>query len=194
ERVDAGVGLDRPGEVADVEEDRLAVAALAGQAPGDPVGEFAMLPLAELLGVVRLEDCGDPVAVREGEGVGIDAFGPQPLDLRQALGSGGAGRGLYAGGRVSHRPTVLGDRTDSRSRRDADSYPLTTHVVAHGSRVAQHLPHRRPVVRVVLHRQPPAARRFGDQAADHAEAVLAAGAGDGDPRLATDLRRAVIDR
>ena len=36
--------------------------------------------------------------------------------------------------------------------------------------------------------------RFGDHAADHAEAVLAAVAGDGDPRLALDLRRALEDR
>ena len=35
--------------------------------------------------------------------------------------------------------------------------------------------------------------RFRDQAADHAEAVLAAVAGDRDPRLALDLRRALED-
>ncbi len=65
ERVAPGVGLDRAGQVADVEEDGLAVAALADQAPGDPVGELRVLALAQLLGIVRLEDRRDLVAVRE---------------------------------------------------------------------------------------------------------------------------------
>ncbi len=39
-----------------------------------------------------------------------------------------------------------------RSRCDADCHTLTTHVVAHGIRVAQHLPHRRAMMGVVLER------------------------------------------
>ena len=110
ERVDAGVGLDRAGEVADVEEDRLAVASLSDQAPGDAVGELRVLTLAELLGIVRREDLADAVAIWEGEGVGIDPFRPQPFDLGEALGLGGAGRRFSPRGRVSHGPTVLAEQ------------------------------------------------------------------------------------
>ncbi len=106
ERVDASVGLDRAGEVADVEERRLAVAALPGHPAGDPVGELAVLALPQLV---------DPVSIWKGEGVGVDPFRPQALGLCEALGLGVAGRGLSARGRVSHGSTVLADR-ESRAQ------------------------------------------------------------------------------
>ena len=89
ERVDPGVGLDRPGEVADVEEGRLAVAALPGHPTGDPVGELLVLPLPQRLGVVGLEDRLDPVALAEVAREGVDPFAAQALGLRLALGPGG---------------------------------------------------------------------------------------------------------
>ena len=58
------------------------MAALPGNPAGDPVGELAVLALAQLGGVMRLEDLGDRVAVRKGERVGVDPFGSQPLYLR----------------------------------------------------------------------------------------------------------------
>jgi len=63
EGVDPRVGLDRPGQVADVEEERLAVAALADDAPGDPAGVLRVLTLPQLGGVVRGDDVLDPVAI-----------------------------------------------------------------------------------------------------------------------------------
>ena len=75
----------------------------------------------------------------------------------------------------------------------ADRHPLAAHVVGQGGGVLEHLPHRRPVMGVVLEGDPPARRDLGEHAADHAEAVLAAIAGDGDPRLAPDLGRALED-
>ena len=56
ERVAAGVGLDRAGDVADVEEDDLAVAALAGDPAHHPVGELLVLALPQLGGIVGGED------------------------------------------------------------------------------------------------------------------------------------------
>ncbi len=109
ERVDAGVGLDLPGQVADVEEDRLAVAAATHHPAGDPVGEPRLLTLFELLGIVRSVDRGDLVAVREpGSRIGLDPFGAQPLQLLAADGLGGALRGLGPRRDRAHgaRPTV----------------------------------------------------------------------------------------
>ena len=99
ERVDPGVGLDRPGEVADVEEGRLAVAALPGHPAGDPVGVLRVLALAELLRVVGGEDLGDLGPLAEGSREGIDAFRAQPLGLGEALGLGGPLGRLDPGGR-----------------------------------------------------------------------------------------------
>ena len=65
ERVDPRVGLDRPGQVADVEEERLAVAALTDDPSGDPAGVLRVLALSQLGGVVRGEDVLDPVAIRK---------------------------------------------------------------------------------------------------------------------------------
>ena len=56
ERVAAGVGLDRAGDVADVEEDDLAVAALAGDPAHHPVGELLVLALLQLGRIVGGED------------------------------------------------------------------------------------------------------------------------------------------
>src|SRR5207344_632920 len=64
-RVAPGVDLDRAGQVADVEEGGLAVAALADHAPGDPVAERGMLSLSQLGRVVSVENRGDLVPVRE---------------------------------------------------------------------------------------------------------------------------------
>ena len=63
ERVDPRVGLDRPGQVADVEEEGLAVAALTDDTPGDPTAVLGVLALAQLGRVVRGEDVLDPVAI-----------------------------------------------------------------------------------------------------------------------------------
>ena len=56
ERVAPRVDLDRAGDVADVEEGGLAVAALAGDPAHHPVGELLVLALAQLGRVVRGED------------------------------------------------------------------------------------------------------------------------------------------
>jgi hypothetical protein len=103
EVVEAGVGLDRAGEVADVEEGRLAVDALAGHAAGDAVGPLAVIARPQLLRVVGGVDRGDLRAVGEGAREGIDAFGAQPLQLGAPLGLGRArrGRGRHRG--VTHR-------------------------------------------------------------------------------------------
>ena len=102
QRIDAGVGLDRPGQVADVEEDGLAVAALADDATGDPVGKLGVLALAQRLGVVCLEDALDLDPVGKVAGKGVDPFLAQALRLGAALGLGRA-RGPLGHGT---RPTV----------------------------------------------------------------------------------------
>src|SRR4051794_25045327 len=79
----------------------------------------------------------------------------------------------------------------TRSWSVADRDPLAAHVVGPGVRfVAEHLPHDRAVMGVVLEGHHPAGGNLRENAADHPEAVLAAVAGDGDPRLTLDLRRA----
>jgi hypothetical protein len=105
--VKAGVGLDRAGEIADVEEGRLAVPSLPGQAAGDAVGEVGVVSLSKLSRVVRLEYRLDLRAVGEIAWEGVDARGAQPLDLGAALARGAL---QLIGGRVrfAHRtvPTV----------------------------------------------------------------------------------------
>jgi hypothetical protein len=94
ERVAPRVHLDRPAHVAHVEEGGLAVPALAGDPAHHPVGEILVLPLAQLLGVVRGEDLGDVVPPFEGVRVGIDAGLAQPLGLGAALRLGRPGGGV----------------------------------------------------------------------------------------------------
>src|SRR5262249_7865155 len=113
--------------------------------------------------------------------------------------SAGTGRSLR---REAARPSPPAPPRSTRrrvapppgSRYDADRHPLAAHEVGHGGRFGEHLAERRAVVRVVLKGDLPAGRDLAEDAADDAEAVLAAVAGDGDPRLAPNLRRAVEDR
>ena len=150
---------------------------------GDPVGELRVLALPQLGRVVGGEDLLDPGAVREGardRGRSLPRAAARP----------------WPGARPRSSPA---SRLGLRARHgahwgQADRHPLAAHVVGQRGRVLEHLPHRRPVVGVVLEGHPPAGRHLGEHAADHAEAVLAAVAGDGDPRLALDLRRALEDR
>ena len=161
--VDSGVGLDRAGQVADVEEDRLAVAAAADHPAGDPVGEPGLLALLELLGIVRLVDRRDLVAI--GEALRADRARSLPPAAARA----------FRGGRSRLSPAkARPSRVLRRSRRQADRDPLVAPVVGARLGLAQQLAHRRAVVGVVLERHPPTARRFLDQAADDVEAVLAA--------------------
>ncbi len=82
ELVAAGVGLDLAAQVADVEEGGLAVAAPADQPPGDPVAVLGVLALAQRLRVVGGQDVADLVALGPAaRRVGVDAFGPQLLQL-----------------------------------------------------------------------------------------------------------------
>ena len=85
ELVATGVGLDRAADVSDVEEDDLAVAALAGHPPHDPVAEVGVLALLQRLRVVRCGDVGGMVPGQEAVRVGIDPFLAQPLDPRPPL-------------------------------------------------------------------------------------------------------------
>ena len=64
EGVDAHDHLDRAGQVANVEERRLAVPAAGDQPPGDLVAELGMLAGLERGGVVRCQHVGDPRARR----------------------------------------------------------------------------------------------------------------------------------
>ena len=96
EGVAAGVPLDRAGDVADVEEDRLAVAPLAGHPAHHPVGELLVLALPQRLRVVGGLDVLGVGAAFEGVRVGIDAGRAEPLDLGAALRLAG-GTGAIAG-------------------------------------------------------------------------------------------------
>ena len=64
ERVHAHDHLDRAGQVAHVEEGRLAVPAARDQAPGDLVAQLRVLALPERRRVVRGEHVGDAGARR----------------------------------------------------------------------------------------------------------------------------------
>ena len=99
--VAARVSLDRASDVADVEEDDLAVATLAGDPAHHPVGELVVLALGQLGGVVRGEDLLGVRAPFEGVRVGIDPGRAQPLDLGPELGlAGGAGAIARVGRRL----------------------------------------------------------------------------------------------
>ena len=163
----AGVGLDRAGQVADVEEDRLAVAAAAGQAPGDPVGERQ--PASPLRAAQGHAPRGSPRSCR-----GLES----PLSGRGRSLPPAAARASRDGRSRSSPAKARPSQVPPRSWRQADRDPLVAHVVGARRGVAQQLAHRRAVVGVVLERQPPAARRFGDQAANDVQPVLTGVAGN----------------
>ena len=146
-----------------------------------------MLALAQLGRVVGGEDLRDRGAVGEGAREGVDPVGAQPLDLARARSRlGRARRGLPAA--LTHRACR---RLTGRSRRSPARHPCSRCSVV-ASRSISRIAGPWWVSCSIASRQPE--RRFRDQAADHAEAVLAAVAGDRDPRLALDLGRALEDR
>ena len=85
ELVAPGDRLDRAADVADVEEDEFAVAALTGDPAHQPVAELRVLALTQRRRVVRGDDLGGVIARQEAVRVGIDPFLAQPLDLGAAL-------------------------------------------------------------------------------------------------------------
>ena len=87
ERVHAHDDLDRAGQVAQVQERRLAVPAPGDQAAGDLVAQLRVLAGLERARVVRGEHVGDPRARRPqaDRRVGVDPFRAQPLHLGAAF-------------------------------------------------------------------------------------------------------------
>ena len=65
ERVDPCVGLDRAGQVADVEEERLAVAALADDASGDPADVLRCSPSPSSAGSCAARISSIALAIRK---------------------------------------------------------------------------------------------------------------------------------